>query len=69
MPLVAVAQRGDMAGDLGRRGRREIVDPTSGERDQITIQIATVRRERVAGQPPLDGEVVEVGADRTAQRR
>jgi hypothetical protein len=69
VPLVTVAQRRDVPGDLGGRGRGEVVDPTRGERDQITIQITAVRRERVAGQAALDGEVVEIGADRAAQRR
>jgi hypothetical protein len=58
-----------VAGDDRRRGGGELVDPGAGQRDQITVQIAAVRRERVAGQPALDGEVVEVGAQNPPQRR
>jgi hypothetical protein len=58
-----------VAGDDGRPGGGELVDPGAGQRDQITVKIAAVRRKRVAGQPALDGEVVEVGAQTPPQRR
>jgi hypothetical protein len=58
-----------MVGDDRRRGGGELVDPGAGQGDQITVEIAAVRGKRVAGQPPLDGEVVEVGAQNPPQRR
>jgi hypothetical protein len=47
--------------DVGRAHRGEIAD--AGQRLDIPIKIATVRDQRVAGQPALDRQVVEIGLD------
>ena len=49
---------GDVALARPRRARRR---PAAGQRRRVAVQVAPVRRERVAGQPALDREVVEVG--------
>jgi hypothetical protein len=64
---VAGAQPGEMPGEVGRAHRGEILDPGRGERLRITIKIAAVRNQRVAGQPALDRQVVEVRADALLQ--
>jgi hypothetical protein len=43
-------------------------DSGAGEEVDIATQVAPVRLERVRGQAPLDGEVVEVGLDRPDRR-
>ena len=61
MLLVALAHPGQETGDVRLRHLREVVATGVGEEPHIALQIPPVRRERVRGEPALDGQVVEVG--------
>jgi hypothetical protein len=67
MTIVPLAQGGEEGRDVGLGDLGERPAPSSGQVREVAAQVATVRRERVAGQPAFDGQVVEVGADRGKQ--
>lgn len=69
MVVVARAQSGQVRLDDAGSDRREVGDTGLGQRREVTLQIPAVRGEGVRGQAALDGEVVEVPADGTAQGR
>ncbi|BCJ67959.1 hypothetical protein GCM10009779_57410 [Polymorphospora rubra] len=66
---VALAQPGDVRGDLRGPDRGEVVDAVGRERVEVAVQVPPVRGEGVRRQSAFDGQVVEVGADRTPQGR
>ncbi len=68
MPVVSLAQGRQVGRDLARRHGGQIDDRRRREPCQVTIEIAAVRAQRVAGEGALDGQVVEVATDRATQR-
>lgn len=69
MVVVSGAQPGQVRLDDAGADRREVGDAGVGQGREIALQIPAVRGEGVRGQAALDGEVVEVAADGTAQGR
>jgi hypothetical protein len=60
---VALAQAGQVAGDLGGGDLGERADAGPGQRLLVAGQVPPVGAERVRRQRPLDGQVVEVSVD------
>ena len=60
----ALAQRDEEGRDRRLGDRVQRVETGGVEVLEVAPQVAPVRRERVGGQPALDRQVVEVGADR-----
>ncbi|RAO54539.1 hypothetical protein PSN01_03681 [Micromonospora saelicesensis] len=69
MRVVAGAQSRQVRLDEAGADRREVGDAGIGQGGEIAVQIPTVRGERVRGEATFDGQVVEVTANGTAQRR
>jgi len=64
---IARAQRRQVRGDITRLDRAEVVDSGRGQAGDVPVEIAPVRAERVGRERPLDGQVVEIGADRAVR--
>ncbi|GIJ36287.1 hypothetical protein Vse01_54350 [Micromonospora sediminimaris] len=69
MTVGAGAQPGQVAFDLPGGDGRQVGHPGGGQRPEVTVQVPTVRGERVRGQSTFDGEVVQIAADGTTQGR
>jgi len=52
-----------MPGDVGGADRGEIGNSRLEERSRVPRQVSPVGGEGVAGQPTLDGQMVEIGVD------
>jgi hypothetical protein len=68
MRFVALGQRRQVGRDASRRDRGQIGDRRGGQPVRVPVEVPPVSVQRVAGQPALDGQVVEIPADRTTQR-
>ncbi|GAB3183138.1 hypothetical protein GCM10027259_37650 [Micromonospora palomenae] len=69
MAVVPGPQPGQVRLDLPRADGGQVGHPGDREGVEIPLQVPTVRRERVRREATLDGQVVEVAADGTAQGR
>lgn len=62
-----VAKTRGKVGDIAFSDRIRGVDPSALAPEQIAIQISAVGRQSVLRQPALNGQVMQIGADRQIQ--
>jgi hypothetical protein len=67
--LVALAEQREVVGHVRGGDLGDLSGTARGQRRGVPLQVPAVRLDRVSGQPALDGEMVEVPADRRGYLR
>ena len=68
MVRVALTQPGQVVGDILGRHQLNLDPATLRESSRVPLQVTLVGLQRVRGQAALDGQVVEIAADRGRDR-
>ena len=67
MVAIPLTKPGEELRDVGLGHRREGGVAGPGEMVGVPAEVSAVRRDRVGGDTPLDGEVIEIGPGRSAE--